>query len=315
MLSDGCINQGRIIHLFVMRNSIQAISFSLWLTFLSLQNLSLVHSWVFSSLSFPKNKGHYYLPLGQHQRSNFVSGFPKSPVTTLFGAEKDLNVEDEFDVDDILLEAETALQAAETSLSSPTQQESSPTQQQESSPVYQSAVDAIASATGGVLVGGLLGCLLDVSIPDLDMLVSSLVPPTLLAFIFGVIGFASGFATTSTASNIRKVLGDPVKALSTSLGLIAKRQVEKSANEVKSIPKKLASSVAKKAEDTVDEIARLPSRVATAAKERATVAADELSDSSQDLVKFVTSKESLILITLVSGVAAAAYLLSLDPTV
>jgi hypothetical protein len=149
----------------------------------------------------------------------------------------------------------------------------------------------------------------------LDMLVYSLVPPILLAFIFGVIGFASGFATTSTGSIIRKVFGDPVKALSSSLGLIAKRQVEKSANEVKSIPGKLASSVAKKVEDTVDEIARVPSQVATAAKERATVVADELSDSFQGFVNLVTSKESLILITLVSGLAAVAYLLSLDPTV
>jgi hypothetical protein len=288
-----------------MMNSIQAISFFLLLTFLSLLNLPLVHSWVSSSISFPKNNGHY-LPLGQHQRSNFVRGFPKSPITTLFVSE-DFNSENEINIDDILLEAETALQAAETSLSSPIQQESSP--------VYQSAVDAIASATGGVLLGGLLGYLLFISIPDLDMLVYSLVPPILLAFIFGVIGFASGFATTSTGSIIRKVFGDPVKALSSSLGLIAKRQVEKSANEVKSIPGKLASSVAKKVEDTVDEIARVPSQVATAAKERATVVADELSDSFQGFVNLVTSKESLILITLVSGLAAVAYLLSLDPTV
>lgn len=231
--------------------------------------------------------------------------FRKSFPATLFASD-DFNFENEIDIDAVLLEAETALQAAEATLASPTKEEAS-------SPLYQLVIDAVASATGGILVGALLGFSIYVSIPDLDMLVSSLVLPVLMAFILGTIGFASGFATTSTGSLIRKAFGDPIKALLVSLGLVAKRQVEKSAIKVKSIPRKVASQVAQKAEDTAEEITQVPSRLATAAKERVSLVAGELNESFQEFVNVITSKESLILIALTS-VTAIGFLL-LDPTV
>eukprot|EP00980_Cylindrotheca_fusiformis_P015452 scaffold4343_cov144-Cylindrotheca_fusiformis.AAC.30 len=230
----------------------------------------------------------------------YIHGLPKSPAGVLLASD-DVDFEKEINIEDVLSEAESALEVAESSLATPTKQESSLS-------LYQSAVDSIASATGGVLLGSLLGFLLYVSIPDMDMLVSSLLLPIMLAFIFGTVGFASGFSTTNTSSQIRTVLGDPVKALLTSLGLIAKRQVEKSANEVKSIPGKVAKTVTKKAEDTVDEIAQVPSRVATAAKAKAGLAIDELNDSFRGLVNSVTSKETLILIASIISIGAVGYL-------
>mmetsp|Transcript_39042 Transcript_39042/g.94393 ORF Transcript_39042/g.94393 Transcript_39042/m.94393 type:complete len:259 (+) Transcript_39042:27-803(+) len=175
------------------------------------------------------------------------------------GQDKDINI------DDVLLEAEYALQVAETSLSSPKTNEST---------LLTRSIDAFASGIGGIIFGAILGSILwHTIIPDLDLLISS--PLILPSFVLGTIGFASGFSNTQTAAAIRSVLGSPVKGMLSSLGLVALQQVEKGAEEVKSIPSKMADSMTKK----VDEIVEYPSKLATATKNKVSGTRDEISSS------------------------------------
>lgn len=121
-------------------------------------------------------------------------------------------------------------------------------------------IDAIVTAIGGLFYGAILGTLLLLQFPDLDLLISS--PSILPSFILGIIGFASGFANTQTAAAIQSLLGAPMKGMLSSLRQVALQQMEKGANEVKAIPSKVADSMTKR----VDAVIKFPSKLATATK-------------------------------------------------
>lgn len=197
-----------------------------------------------------------------HPTPRYTKSHTNTQLHLYTGGDKDLNI------DDVLLEAEFALQAAETSLSSP------PPKDEESKGLARSSVDAMAGAIGGTILGGLLGTVVFLQFPDLDLLISPIILPMLFSFILGTLGFASGFATTTTAAAIQQVLGSPIKAILSSLGLLARAQVEKGAEEVKAIPSKMATSVKNSVTQTVEQVSNdiqtFPSRVTTATKKKVT---------------------------------------------
>lgn len=229
----------------------------------------------------------------------WVSNFPPSRINPvvlsrprrcpLFLAQDliDLDLDRDIDIDNVLLEAESALLMAEESLSKPPPQN-----------YRQAVMNASASGIGGASLGIISGYILLYEIPDLDLLVSPQVPPILLGFIFGSIAFANGLADT----RVGKVIGYPVKAITESVTLSIKRQIERKVNAIQSIPGKVAISVTKKAEATVDEIVSTPSRVAEA-----------MNDSFQEMKTTAASKESLVLLSMLLLGALGA--LFIDPSI
>ncbi|CAJ1931804.1 unnamed protein product [Cylindrotheca closterium] len=215
------------------------------LIYRSLPGQPLCHAWHPQAVSY----SHQLAPLQHPER------YP-TQLQLDAGQHKDINI------DDVLLEAENALQVAEASLSLP---------KTNGSTLLTRSADAVAGLIGGMIFGALLGSLLFLQFPGLDLLISS--PLILASFAFGTVGFASGFANTQTAAVIRIFLGSPIKGLLSLLGLVALKQVESGVQKVQSIPSKMVNSVAKK----VHEIIQYPSKLAAETKNMISGTKDEQS--------------------------------------
>jgi hypothetical protein len=201
------------------------------------------------------------------------SSFQPCYTSSLFLTDDSINFDKEINIDDVLLEAELALQVADDSLAKKDIQPQK----------YYSAVKAITSTIGGALFGIMMGYLSLYEIHDLDLIVSSQVPPAFLSLLFGGIGCYNGFVD----NKIGKLFGSPVKATFEYFGSLIKLSLGKA-----------ATSVTNKAESIIDEIVELPSRVAADTKTKVISFTDEMKDSFQDMVAMVTSKESLIILSL-----------------
>ena len=185
----------------------------------------------------------------------------------------------EINIDDVLLEAENALNAAQISLVDETNEKKGGAEfgnlkntirdslldDDKGGKSSVEVTEILSSTLGGILLGSLLGSYATFSLSDIDLLspesfssdILELVIPIIACIVLGgITGFAGSMQENSAGIIVRNVLGVPTRALASAIvGSIqdaARRQVEKTANDIKSIP----SNVANSAKETAVQKAR-----------------------------------------------------------
>lgn len=206
----------------------------------------------------------------------------------------------DIDIDDVLLQAEAALEAVQKSIPSPTEDGPPATASSPPPPIpsppesarrlgsfdAEKAVDVLASTMGGVLWGSLLGSILAFQRPDLRL---DWYTPVLAGLLLGSVGLAGSLLGEDRVAGgvVRGAFGAPTLALVNAvagsvLGLLdsarqaARRKVESTASDIKAIPGKIAGSAQRRAAETTDEIRALPGRIVTSAQRRAAETTDEI---------------------------------------
>lgn len=197
------------------------------------------------------------------------------------GSPKEVDLKAEFkdiNIDDVLLEAENALSLAQTSLgdddvvvvvdsATKTKDDDAGTLKDKlrASVLSDDAdgkasvevTEILSSTLGGILLGSLLGSVAAFQLSDLGLLsispesfsadILQFAAPTIAGVVLGgVTGFAGSLQDNALGVIVRNVLGVPAKALASAIvGSIqeaVRRQVEKTTNEIKSIPSNVANS-------------------------------------------------------------------------
>lgn len=184
---------------------------------------------------------------------------------------KDINI------DSVLLEAENALKVAENSIVDDekggaeselgkvfaTTQDSVPFVDIEDK-VSVDVTEIVSSTLGGILLGSILGSVCSFKLFDTGVLDFSAngaefsIPIATGVFLGGVAGFTGSSQDSQLGVVVRSVLGAPTKALASamvnSIQESARRQVEKTTNDIKSIPSNVADAakrnMAQKASET-----------------------------------------------------------------
>ncbi len=182
----------------------------------------------------------------------------------------------EINIDDVLLEAENALSAAQTSLGDDDDDatktkgddletlkdklRASVLSDDAEGKASVEVTQILSSTLGGILLGSLLGSVAAFQLSDLGLLsigsigsesfsadVLRFAAPTIAGVVLGgITGFAGSLQDNALGIVVRNVLGVPTKALASAIvGSIqeaVRRQVEKTTNEIKSIPSNVANS-------------------------------------------------------------------------
>jgi hypothetical protein len=177
----------------------------------------------------------------------------------------------DIDVDDVLLEAENALKLAQSSLiDNDENKKNGDTKLGNLKDAIRNSLlsddiedktsvevtEILSSTLGGILLGSLLGSVATFKLSDLGVLsfddVQFTIPIIAGVVVGGIVGFAGSLQDNTAGMIVRNVLGVPTKALASAIvnniQEAARRQVEKTTNELKSIP----SNVAKEAKLAVD---------------------------------------------------------------
>ena len=96
---------------------------------------------------------------------------------------------------------------------------------------------AVASGVGGLVAGALLGVLVDVENPNIDLIMSPILPPVIGAVFVSTFGFALGGSDGGFGSVIRTTLGGPTVAvgnlISSIIEAIISNAVTSAKNKVK----------------------------------------------------------------------------------
>jgi len=188
---------------------------------------------------------------------------------------KDTEIKADFkdiNIDDVLLEAENALSAAQTSLgddngaTKPNGDDLETLKDKLRASVLSGdsegkasveVTEILSSTLGGILLGSVLGSVVAFQLSDLGLLsigsesfsadILQFAAPTIAGVVLGgITGFAGSLQDNALGIIVRNVLGVPTKALASAIvGSIqeaVRRQVEKTTNEIKSIPSNVANS-------------------------------------------------------------------------
>lgn len=181
-------------------------------------------------------------------------------------------------IDDVLLEAETALKIAQTSLIDDNAMEKNGSDEFESSTstmldslvsddierkTSTEPIEIVSSTLGGILLGSLLGSFADVDVfsfgsADFSSNTLQFVIPIIAGVILGgTAGFAGSLQDNAAGVIVRNALGVPTKALAsvvmTNIEQAVYRQMERTTNDIKSIPSNVANSAKNKATETAKE--------------------------------------------------------------
>lgn len=198
--------------------------------------------------------------------------------TTLHSNNNDVDIDEfkDINIDDVLLEAENALKAAESSLVDKDDERQTKTGDEDLVNFKEAVRDSLlsddkgdkasiavteilSSTIGGILLGTILGSVAAFKLSNFDstLSVEFALPVVLATGLGGIAGFSGSLQDDATGSIVRNVLGAPVKALAsaivTNIQEAARRQVEKTTNEIKAIPSNVANSAKQKAAQTAKE--------------------------------------------------------------
>ena len=177
----------------------------------------------------------------------------------------------DIDVDDVLLEAENALKLAQMSLiDNDESKKNGDTELGNLKNAIRNSLlsddvedktsvevtEILSSTLGGILLGSLLGSAATFKLSDMGMLsfddIQFTIPIIAGVISGGIVGFAGSLQENTAGTIVRNVLGVPTKAIASTIvnniQEAARRQVEKTTNELKSIP----SNMAKEAKLAVD---------------------------------------------------------------
>jgi hypothetical protein len=236
------------------------------------------------------------------------------------------SADDPIEIDDVMSEVEMALREADSALSSITTTSPSTNTQTkavittttdpDSTPTnpisLEELQDVISTFIGGIVLGTALGSLANYKIPNIDTLVDPMIPPVLLATIFGSVGVGAALTDSQEGKFIRFLLGTPtmavvmaltnlLRSVLEALGLAAKRKVEETTSEIKALPGKVAKSAKEKAREAADEIKNIPNRVGNAAKEKTTETIDDVKASVDQTFETILSLPTRTLQELTRG--------------
>jgi len=182
-------------------------------------------------------------------------------LTTVYSKrnEIDIDVLKDINIDDVLLEAEKALDVAQTSLGDDdgideqggeNRQDTIQANKLPSNTVQKTSIEAIeiiSSTIGGIILGSLLGTVatftVDFSPEASQYLIPNIAGATILG---GTLGFAGSLQDNTGGVIVRNILGAPAKtfasAIVNNIKEAAREQVEKTTNGIKSIPSNVANS-------------------------------------------------------------------------
>jgi outer membrane biosynthesis protein TonB len=155
---------------------------------------------------------------------------------------------------------------------------------------------ALAAAVGGVILGGALGVVADVSLfSDMSLnFEEQVIPPAVLALLLGGGTFV---VASNEDSGIGQVARNTLGGTTIGIGNGIKGVIVASAigikNRITAIPKQISAFVKAKVDDTVEEVKAVPSKVKTAAEKAVDdtrVAAQEAVTKTVADVKAVPSK-------------------------
>jgi hypothetical protein len=158
--------------------------------------------------------------------------------------------------------------------------------------------EILASTLGGIVTGIVLGVAVFEVIPDLDMYVDYSIPPIIASFVFGIAYYTSASIEGSNGAIVRSIVGKPMQvigngildtiaAIGNSMTSAAQRQVEKTTNNIKSIPGRAADNIkglpgraadaaSRKATEVVQDIKSTPGRVANDTKRKVVETVDSV---------------------------------------
>lgn len=196
------------------------------------------------------------------------------PSTTVLLESSPEKIGKSIEIDDVMLEAESALLMAEEVLAVPIEESTKPAdkrrQPSSSSSSLEEAKNAISSTMGGVVLGCFLGLVASLEIPELkDGFSSPILPPLLFGIVVGTLGLVGGLTKNEL---VRNLLGKPMEAIVSALlnvirstlqalGLAAQQQVQKTTLEIQALPGKVVDSAARKTKETVEDIASIPAKI------------------------------------------------------
>lgn len=133
---------------------------------------------------------------------------------------------------------------------------------------FSEITEILASTLGGLLVGTVLGTVATFQLSDLELMrlgagtfesnaIQLAIPVIVGTSLGGITGFVGSLQGSGTSAITRNILGVPGKALASaivnSIQDAATRQVEKTANEIKSIPGNIANYAVQQAAQKADE--------------------------------------------------------------
>ena len=78
-------------------------------------------------------------------------------------------------------------------------------------------VGVLAAGIGGAGVGLILGGIIDLNIPNLDLIMSPLIPPVFGSIAFSVLGFAGGSSDGQVGTIVRATFGGPVRMVASAI--------------------------------------------------------------------------------------------------
>jgi len=188
-------------------------------------------------------------------------------------------------IDDVLLQAENSLKVAQTSLVDDDGDANKKSGDDELENLKDAIRDSLlsddikdkasievtevlSSTLGGILLGSLLGSVATFKLSDFDLLsfgaadfsanaIQFSIPVISGVVLGGIAGFIGSLQENTAGMVVRNVLGVPTRALASaivsSIQEAARRQVEKTTNEIKSIPSNVANSAKQKAAEKAKE--------------------------------------------------------------
>jgi hypothetical protein len=245
-------------------------------------------------------------------------------TTTIFGKNDDSQDFDfkEFDIEDILSEAEDALKIAESSLekqnsstvgASTTTKRSTSTKSSAmqyppattsttSSPRPTIALDAerlkntVATTMGGVLFGSILGSIATFQFPDLASALDDgdiFILPLVGAISLGAVGAMGGSQDSAVGKVTRGILGAPILRLVTSLQSAVARRVQKTADDIQALPQSIADAAQQRVQSSVasavEGVTSLPRKARDRVVQSGVQAAESVKSSVASAVEEVTS--------------------------
>ena len=164
-----------------------------------------------------------------------------------------------------------------------------------------------ASGVGGLVAGAILGILIDIENPNIDLTMSPILPPIFGAVFVSALNLSVAGSDGTLGSVIRNTFGAPVsfigRVITSSIDraidnavVSAKNKVKETVDDIVATPGKIADEIAatpgrvadaavETATEIVDEIKATPGRVADAAVETATEIADEIKATPGRVVK------------------------------
>ena len=146
------------------------------------------------------------------------------------------------------------------------------------STLEQIQADAIASAIGGVVLGGGAGIAVDILRDDLNLAgVDPAIPPVVGATLLGAAAYAAGSSEEGLLGKIvRGTFGGLTKFVGRSIKQKAIDTVEETEREIKAIPTKVTTAVQNKVDETVEDIKATPGRVKEGIETKVTETVEEI---------------------------------------